>query len=91
MYAVVYGPEWEDMMFFGDRMKALRKLCIQMFGYKENRFMPQMHEWNLGDDGVYKRCKQSYVVNIDRWAQYVVAEDDKVLDDEQIMNLIDLV
>ena len=91
MYAVVYGPEWEDMMFFGDRMKALRKLCIQMFGYEENRFMPQMYEWNLGDDGVYKRCKQSYVVNVDRWAQYAVADDDQTLDDEQIMHLIDMV
>ena len=90
MYVVVYGPEWEDMMFFGDRMKAFRKLCVQMFAYKENRFMPHMYEWNLGDDGVYKRCKQSYVVNIDRWAQYA-AGDDQTLDDEQVMRLIELV
>ena len=89
MYVVVYGPEWEDMMFFGDRMKAFRKLCVQMFAYKENRFMPHMYEWNLGDDGVYGRCKQSYVVNIDRWAQYAAAGDDQTLDDEQIMQLIE--
>lgn len=91
MYAVVYGPKWEDMMFFGDRVKAFRKLCIQMFGYEENGFMPQMYEWNLGDDGVYKRSKDSYVVNIEKWAQYVGVGDDKVLDDEQIISLIDLV
>jgi hypothetical protein len=91
MYAVVYGPEWEDMMFFGDRMKAFRKLIIQMFAYEQNDFVPHMYEWNLGDDGVYGRCKQSYVVNTKKWAQYAAAGDDQTLDDEQIMQLIDWV
>ena len=91
MYVVVYGPEWEDMMFFGDPLKAFRKLFVQMFAYEENRFMPQMYEWNLNHDGVYNRSKHSYIINKDRWAQYAAAGDDKVIDNEQIMQLIEMV
>jgi len=62
MYAVVYGPEWEDIAYFADMKKAMTKLIIQNFA--NNRFHPIMHEYHHDGDGVYRQTKHEYSVDM---------------------------
>ena len=65
MYAVVYGPDWEDLAYFSDLHKAKRKLIVQTNGFSEERppFYPFIYEYNTDDHGVYHRRKGTYLVN----------------------------
>ena len=65
LYIVVYGNEWEDIMYFSDFQKAKRKLLIQTHAYdkdERDKFYPCLYELKE-DNGVYKRTKNCYIVD----------------------------
>ena len=60
MYALVYGPEWEDIVYFGDLYKAKFRLVMQT-KYGCSNFRPFIQEFIL-EDGVYKVTNNEWYV-----------------------------
>jgi hypothetical protein len=59
-YAVVYGAEWEDIVYYNDFNKARTKLIVQTL--PQEGFHPLILEYTLDDEGVYHRTK--YVMSV---------------------------
>lgn len=64
LYAVVYGREWDDIMYFGDFYKAKAKLLIQQQARKTH-FFPFLSIYRRDDEGVYRRDKHTYTIASD--------------------------
>lgn len=63
IYVVVYGSEWEDLMYFSDLEKAKKKLIVQTVGKDAcERFCPTLYEYN-DNNGVYVQCKRYWIVD----------------------------
>lgn len=60
-YAVVYGNEWEDIMYFSDFERAKRKLIVQSVNLTS--FVPVMIEYNKNESGVFGRSKHEWHVD----------------------------
>lgn len=61
-YAVVYGAEWEDIMYFADFQKTQTKLIIQTLSIQTSRFYPFILEYTLDNLGVFQRAKHQLIV-----------------------------
>lgn len=62
LFAVVYGREWEDIMYFADEHVAKTKLIIQSV-IPEPGFYPTMNVYHEDHNGVYQRSKRFWHVN----------------------------
>jgi len=64
MYAVVYGSNWEDIMYFTDEDKAKQRLVIQSIRDNEfdRYFVPILYEYNE-HEGVFYRCKTAWYID----------------------------
>lgn len=62
MYAVIYGSEWEDIMYFGDLYKAKYKLAVQTKHALD--FIPFIREYVL-KDGVYISTNREWYIKGD--------------------------
>ena len=62
MYAVIYGREWEDIMYFGDLYKAKYKLAVQTKHAID--FTPFIREYTL-KDGVYVHTNREWYITGD--------------------------
>jgi hypothetical protein len=75
MYAVVYGPDWEDVLFFADATKARFKLLVQTVGCLRHLepFHPILVEYVDDDSGVLARGRTYYVDGADATEQSLAA------------------
>lgn len=63
VYALVYGGEWEDIMYFSDLEKAKTKLVVQSVGKDPYEMHPILYEYN-DNNGVYARCKRYWMLDL---------------------------
>jgi hypothetical protein len=73
LYIVVYGKEWEDMMYFTSFDKALIKLAMQSIVI--NGFVPTMYEFNEGPDGVYGQTKHFWCMDQEKLTNLGLTKD----------------
>jgi hypothetical protein len=66
MYGVVYGPEWEDVMFFADLTKARFKLLVQTLGNMRHQepFHPILVEYSADGpgSGVFRMVNTYHII-----------------------------
>lgn len=66
MYAVVYGREWEDILYYTDKDKALVRLFVQTDPTHEmitqHDFYPLLHEYTECN-GVLMRLAPAFYIN----------------------------
>ena len=60
MYALIYGCEWEDVMYFGDLFKAKFRLVMQT-KYGNQNFRPFIQKYIL-EEGVYKLTNNEWYI-----------------------------
>lgn len=65
MYIVVYGPEWNHIMYFSDKKKAQLKLFMQM--HESKTFQPHMYKYEDDGSGVFKQTQIVYTINKKRF------------------------
>lgn len=61
LYVVVYGPEWNDIMYFTSLEKAKIKLVKQSVGNSCDNYKPTLYEYSE-NDGVYLLSKAHWQV-----------------------------
>lgn len=77
LYVVVYGPEWEDIMYFTCVEKAKIKLVLQSTLSNNNpSFVPTMYEYNENDEGVYGQTKTHLQVSLEAFEQLGLNAED---------------
>ena len=84
IWAVVYGRNWEDIMYFTDYSNAQSKLLKQSdASHKQSAsisFTPFMIEYIEDDNRVLRRSKHIYVVNRrDQCNVFGIGPEDEVL------------
>ena len=62
MWAVVFGNNWEDIMYFSDHDRAKTKL-IKQASANPVSFTPFILEYTTDEEGVFRRSKHIYVVH----------------------------
>lgn len=62
MYAVVYGPEWEDVYYYTSLDKAKSELLKKSWNIKRNTFYPLIQVFTEYD-GVLEQHDKIYEVN----------------------------
>jgi hypothetical protein len=62
IYCVIYGSDWEDIMYFGDLYKAKYKLAVQT--KHAVNFVPFIREYYL-KDGVYMDSRREWYITGD--------------------------
>ena len=65
LYALVYGPEWEDICYFSCLQKAKRKLVFQAQPSIANHFHSCIYEYSDDLNGVFKPTDRYFIVDHD--------------------------